>query len=146
MHQPITQMHEQSFIYLDNQMDFYLVHGIVFSSSLLLFLSFSYYCSIKNSEQPVLVTRNKKSNFWGHYTWGLPFLYFEIVLAILYFALLNFILLISNLFLYSLNYFADVHIVWFPTIMTNLSIGSRVCCIIFLYFICQMSFIELVFI
>ena len=76
MHQPITQMHEQSFIYLDNQMDFYLVHGIVFSSSLLLFLSFSYYCSIKNSEQPVLVTRNKESNFWGALHLGAAFFVF----------------------------------------------------------------------
>ena len=56
------------------------------------------------------------------------------------------ILLIYNLFLYSLNDFSDVHIVRFPAIFTDLSVHRRICCIIFLYFICQMSFIELVFI
>ena len=57
-----------------------------------------------------------------------------------------FICYVDRLVLYGVNYFANVHIMWFPTIMPSLCIYSRIRCVIIFYLFCQMGFIELVFI
>ena len=127
------------FIVVINKRTHYISHSSPLPHIYLFFIK-----SMTNFDKYRLTFSVKNGKRGSHM--GLPFLYSNIVLAILYFALLSDILLIYNLFLYSLNYFADVHIVRFPAFFASLSIHRRIGCVIFLYAICQMSFIKLMFI